>query len=168
MDGQQRNDVELDLLIKNLSHAFDRRSWHGPNLMGAIRGLTPEMAAWRPQPGRHNAWELIVHAAYWKYRVVRLLDVASEMPFTFVGSNFFGRPVEATKGALKAEVDVLRDWHQKLIATVQALDPATLDAQPGKREFSNRELILGIAAHDVYHAGQIRLLRRMFGDMSAS
>lgn len=155
--------MEKELLLKNLSHAFDVRSWHGPNLMGAIRGMKTDEAAWRPHSGRHNAWEYVVHAAYWKYRVVRLLEPSSREPFTFVGSNFFERPIEATSAALKADVAVLREWHQKLLATVRTLDLSLLDDKPGKREFSNRELILGAAAHDVYHAGQIRLLRRMWG-----
>jgi hypothetical protein len=153
---------ERDLLITNLSHAFDRRSWHGPNLMGSIRGLTPEEAAWRPQSERHNAWEYVVHAAYWKYRVVRLLDATSEEAFTLAGSNFFDRPVTPTKAALKEDVAVLLAWHGRVVSAVEALDPAALDEKPGKREFTNRELILGAAAHDVYHAGQIRLLRRMW------
>ncbi|HEX7070429.1 MAG TPA: DinB family protein [Rhodothermales bacterium] len=158
---------ELDLLITNLTHAFSLRSWHGPNLLGAIRGLTPDEAAWRPQPGRHNAWEYIVHAAYWKYRIVRLLDPTSEEPFTFAGSNFFVRPVTPTKAALKSDVVVLVDWHRRVMETVLAVDPTSLDDKPGKREFSTRELILGAAAHDLYHAGQIRLLRRMYGDRTA-
>ena len=67
-------DPRIELLLENLNRAFGKRSWHGPNLMGSIRGLKPEDAAWRPQPERHNIWEYVVHAAYWKYRIVRLLD----------------------------------------------------------------------------------------------
>ena len=85
---------ELANLIENIQCGFDRRSWHGPNLMGAIRGMRPEEAAFRPQPERHNAWELIAHAAYWKYRVIRRLDESVTDAFSFTGSNFFKRPVE--------------------------------------------------------------------------
>ena len=167
--GQQtaHNDTmspERTLLIENIHRAFDRRSWHGPNLMGAIRGMKPEEAAWRPQPERHNAWELIVHAAYWKYRVIRRLDDSVTDAFTFTGSNFFARPVEPTAAALKADVQVLRDWHGRLLEVVEAIDPASLDAPAGS-EWNRRETILGIAAHDAYHAGQIRLLRRMWKEV---
>ena len=62
-----------DVLLRILDEAFDQRSWHGTNLRGSIRGLTPDAAAWRPAPGRHNIWELVVHAAYWKYAVRRRL-----------------------------------------------------------------------------------------------
>lgn len=62
-------DSAISVLLGQLNRAFNRRSWHGTNLMGSLRGLDPELAVWRPQPGRHNIAELVLHAAYWKYRV---------------------------------------------------------------------------------------------------
>jgi DinB superfamily len=64
---------ELQQLLANLDQAYDKRSWHGTNLRGSIRGLTAQKATWRPRRGRHNIWELVVHAAYWKYVVCRRL-----------------------------------------------------------------------------------------------
>lgn len=60
-------DPRLDLHLAQLDLAFDRRSWHGPNLLGSLRGIDPAGAAWRPQPERHNVAEIVVHCAYWKY-----------------------------------------------------------------------------------------------------
>jgi len=62
---------EVRLLLDLLDEAFDKKSWHGPNLRGSLRGVTPELAAWRPRPRGHNIWELTLHAAYWKYVVRR-------------------------------------------------------------------------------------------------
>ncbi|HEY6050809.1 MAG TPA: DinB family protein, partial [Thermoanaerobaculia bacterium] len=64
---------EIALLLSIVDEAYDRSAWHGPNLKGSLRRLTEEEAAWRPGPGRHSAWELAVHAAYWKYAVRRRL-----------------------------------------------------------------------------------------------
>ncbi|MCA1586668.1 MAG: hypothetical protein LC791_18490 [Acidobacteria bacterium] len=66
MEDQAR--VNRTWLLDLLDEAFDRKSWHGANLRGSIRALTPAVAAWRPAEGRHNIWELVVHAAYWKER----------------------------------------------------------------------------------------------------
>ena len=156
-------DPEIEVILHNLRRAFDQRSWHGPNLMGSIRGLKNDEAAWRPQPERHNIWEYIVHAAYWKYRIIRLLDEHNKDAFTLPGSNFFERPVEPTKNALKQDVQLLVDWHQRLLTTVESFAPVALTEHTGRSEFSNLDLMLGAAAHDVYHAGQIRLIRRMWG-----
>ena len=62
---------ELQQLLDIVDQAYNRKSWHGTNLRGSIRGLTPAQASWRPAPGRHNIHELIVHAAYWKYAAWR-------------------------------------------------------------------------------------------------
>ncbi|MBE0591884.1 MAG: hypothetical protein IH616_05730, partial [Gemmatimonadales bacterium] len=55
---------EIDLIVQQIDQAFDHRSWHGTNLRGSIRGLDARVAAWRPARGRHNIWEIVVHAAY--------------------------------------------------------------------------------------------------------
>jgi hypothetical protein len=96
-----------DLLLDLIDEAFDRRSWHGTNLRGSIKGVTPDMAAWRPAPERHNIWELMVHAAYWKYEVRRRL--AGEKPggFALAGRNFWPRPVEGTAEEWKRDVALL-------------------------------------------------------------
>jgi hypothetical protein len=72
---------ELDSLLAGLDEAFQRRAWHGTNLLGSLRSITPAQAAWRPDSGRHNVWELVVHAAYWKYAVARRLSGAKRGSF---------------------------------------------------------------------------------------
>lgn len=66
--------IEIDLLLALLDEGFDRKAWHGPNLLGSLRGLSAEQALRRPAPGRHNVWEIAVHCAYWKSIVRRRLD----------------------------------------------------------------------------------------------
>src|SRR5688572_25787746 len=57
-----------------LEEAFTGPAWHGPSLTGALRGVTPAEASWRPAPGRNTIWELLLHAAYTKHVVLcRLL-----------------------------------------------------------------------------------------------
>ncbi|HEX6433553.1 MAG TPA: hypothetical protein VFZ87_04905, partial [Gemmatimonadales bacterium] len=67
-EGGATNPV-VAMLLEITDQAFDRKSWHGTTLRGALRGLMPEEALWRPGPERHNIWELTLHAAYWKYAV---------------------------------------------------------------------------------------------------
>jgi hypothetical protein len=75
-----------------IDQAYNRRSWHGTNLRGSIRGVSARQAAWRPAPGGHNIWELVVHAAYWKYAVWRQLTGGRRGSFPLDGSNWFPRP----------------------------------------------------------------------------
>lgn len=140
------------MLLDLLDEAFDKKSWHGPNLRGSIRGVTAKQAAWRPDGDRHNIWELTLHAAYWKYVVRRQLSGQKRGSFVLPGSNFFIRPIENTEQAWKADVEILMAEHRKLCAVVsQVTNPSRAQAH----------MIRGVAAHDLYHAGQIRLLRRL-------
>lgn len=156
-------DGQIELLLRVIDQAFDRKSWHGTNLAGSIRGLDVETASWRPHQRRHNIWEIVVHAAYWKYATWRQLTDGPRGSFPVKGSNWFRRP-EAGSGEQerwKADVALLRDTHRSLRSAVAALDPKELISQPKGSKLSRLTLITGIAAHDLYHAGQIQLLKRL-------
>ncbi|HNU09376.1 MAG TPA: DinB family protein, partial [Pyrinomonadaceae bacterium] len=140
---------------------FRRKSWHGTNLMGSIRGIDVETAAWRPAPGKHNIWELIVHCAYWKYSVYRRLAGDPGLTFAIKGSNFFERPTDRSEAALKDDIKLLRDYHGLLIASFDAFPEDRLGDVPKGSATSFIDLVIGVAAHDLYHAGQIQLIKRL-------
>jgi hypothetical protein len=154
-------DSQLDLLLDLIDRSYDRKAWHGPNLRGSVRGVEAATAAWRPAPGRRNIWEIVVHAAYWKYVVRRRLLGEKRGSFPLKGSNWFPRPVEATAAAWAADLALLAETHRALRDAVAGLRPADLAVTPPGSKVSNRDLIGGIAAHDVYHAGQIQVLKRL-------
>jgi hypothetical protein len=146
------------MLLDGLDEAFDKKSWQGPNLRGAIRGVTAAQAAWRPAGDRHNIWELTLHAAYWKYVVRRKILREKRGSFVLGGSNFFLRPEGGTASVeteWRRDIGILEAEHRKLRDTVAALLVRAFTPEV-------RHLIRGAAAHDLYHAGQIRLLRRMY------
>ena len=153
--------MPIDTLLRQLDQAYDRRSWHGTNLRGSLRNVSAELAAWRPSPGRHNIWELAVHAAYWKYAVWRRLSGAARGSFPRAGSNWFTRPEAATDEAWRADLALLGDMHRRLRGAVAALPPRDLPRIPRGAATTHADLIAGIIAHDLYHAGQIQLLKRL-------
>ena len=152
---------EITQLLALIDSAYDHRSWHGPNLRGSLRGVTPSQAAWRPAPNRHNIWELTVHAAYWKYVSVRRLTGAKRGSFELKGSNWFERSGALTKADWQRDLQLLEQSHVTFREVVARLTPRDLAHKPAGSEFSNFGLISGVAAHDLYHAGQIQLLKRL-------
>jgi DinB family protein len=163
---QSPSSASLRPLLDLVDEAFLRRAWHGTNLRGSIRGLTAAAAAWRPRRGRHNVWELVVHAAYWKYTVRRRLTGEKRGSFALRGSNWFTRPERAARGvaleaAWRKDVALLVAEHRRLREVLARLSPDDLDrSAPGSRTRVG-VLVRGIAAHDLYHAGQIQLLKRL-------
>jgi hypothetical protein len=144
------------IILNLLEEAFERKTWHGPNLWQSLKGVTAKQAAWRPAPNRHNIWEEVLHAAYWKYAVRRRLQGGKQGSFVLKGSNFFPRPEpgKSTEAAWKADKALLREEHESLRKAIQS-------ALAGSVTPKVYRMLCGVSFHDVYHAGQIRLLRRL-------
>lgn len=145
-----------DMIRALLDEAYEKRTWHGPNLRQSIRGVTAEQAAWRPGPRRHNIWEVTLHAAYWKYVMRRRIEGEKRGSFALKGSNFFPRPEpnKLSEVAWAADRELLDREHRALAKTIDKL----LKASRAEKFLPQ---LWGVAFHDVYHAGQIRLLRRL-------
>ena len=110
---------------------------------------------WRPAKGRHNIWELVVHAAYWKYAVRRRLTGVKRGSFPLKGSNWIDAPSRVDEKSWREAVALLEQEHRLLRVVIESVDEKTLANQAKLR------MIYGVAAHDVYHTGQIQLVKRL-------
>ena len=144
------------IVLAVLEEGYSKKTWHGPNLRQSLKGVTARQAAWRPGPNRHNIWELTLHAAYWKYAVRRRLEGGKRGSFILQGSNFFSRPEKgkANEAAWQRDRAILEKEHRAMMETIRKV----LRKPGGKKRLP---MLYGVALHDVYHAGQIRLLRRL-------
>ncbi len=152
---------EMRLLLDIIDQAYDKRAWHGTNLRGSLRGLTARQAAWRPGPNRHNIWEVALHTAYWKYAVRRRLVGEKRGSFPLKGSNWFRRPGKLSEAAWRSDVALLDEIHKSMRQAIESVPAGRLHTIQGKTKFTYAQLIYGIASHDIYHAGQIQLLKRL-------
>ncbi len=127
------------LVLALLDEAYSRKTWHGPNLRQSLKGVTASQAAWRP-----------AHA------VRRQIEGGKRGSFVLKGSNFFARPEKgkATEAAWRADLALLEREHKALEAAIRHV----LETPRAKKLLPP---LYGVAFHDVYHAGQIRLLRRL-------
>jgi DinB family protein len=154
-------DPRIELLLEIMDQAFDQKGWHGTTLRGSLRSVTPAQALWRPGPNRHNVWELAVHAAYWKYAVRRRLAGEATGSFERKPSNWPDIPDPPDLKAWKRDIALLEAEHAKLRRVVSGLSPADLERRSPKGVWTYAEEIHGVAAHDLYHTGQIQLIKRL-------
>jgi hypothetical protein len=143
---------ELTDLPEVLDQAFDRKAWHGINLKGSVKGVSAELAAWRPDSRAHNIWEIIVHAAYWKHIVrQRLLGVRAGA-FPHKGANCFVLPGRsgraAWNAAWKEDVRLLTETHRALREVITEVTPSELDLRVSG-PWTRRQTTNGIASHDL-------------------
>ena len=152
---------EIGVLLHLLDEAYEKAAWHGRNLKGSLRGVSAPQAAWRPGKGRHSVRDLALHAAYWKSIVRRRMTGEKRGSFPIEGSNFFDLPAPTEK-AWAAERELLDREHRALRAVVAAFPAERLRKPlPGTRGRTALREIAGIASHDVYHTGQIQLVKAL-------
>ncbi|MGH9431846.1 MAG: DinB family protein [Terriglobia bacterium] len=157
-------DQAVQTLVDLIDEAYDHTAWHGPNLKSALRGVTAEMAAWTPEQGRHSIREIVLHAAYWKHQVRRRLSKSNVPAFPARGYNWFSFQKgsgEWNERAWKSLRVLLEGQHRDLRQAVAGLSAVHLASPAGRKGQSVTDNVVGVALHDVYHAGQIQLLKRL-------
>lgn len=159
--AKKKTDLRIALLIEILDQAFDKQAWHGTNLRGSVRGLSIKQLLWRPSPKRHNIWENVLHTAYWKYAVWRRLTGGEKGSFPRSPSDWPRIPDRLDSKAWKLDLALLTDQHKLLRQAIIDFPPSKLYSALPKSKAKYVHLIYGISSHDLYHAGQIQLLKRM-------
>jgi uncharacterized damage-inducible protein DinB len=138
-------------------------AWHGgPSPMAALRGVSAAQARWIPARRRHSIWELTLHIAYWDYAVRRRLDPDSPRDFPRSPANWPALPERPDERAWTLDRAVLAREHRALVEVVRRVKAARWNRRLTGR-WTVGETIVGIAAHEVYHTGQIQLLKRLWG-----
>lgn len=157
------DDPRIREALRLLQPEAGHRLWAGgATTLGCLRGVGPQQAAWKPAPDRHSIWELALHVAYWKYAVRRNLEGSDRGGFPRSPSNWPRVPEPADEKAWKRDRALLRSEHRKLVAAVQAFEARRLDdPTPGRGSYRFVDLVFGIVSHDVYHVGQIQMLKRL-------
>ncbi len=151
-------------ILNLLDPPAGKRLWYGgATVAGCLRGVTPKQAAWKPARKRHSIWELTLHLAYWKYAVRRNLEALPRGTFPRSPANWPAVPKPADAPHWKADRALLRSEQMRLVEVVQAFDPLRLDEPAaGSGNYRIVDLLFGIVSHDLYHVGQIQLLKRLY------
>ena len=159
--------TERDRLLDQLEREIGGQPWHGPALLNILEGISAEQAARKPSPDAHSIWEILIHMTGWKQEVARRAQghaaaEPAEGDWPAIGEVSESRWSAARKQHLNAQ--------RTLVELVRGLSDAQLDTrvQGDKAAFIGagitvRATLYGILQHDVYHSGQIALLKRMAG-----
>lgn len=146
--------------LELLDRAYRAQAWHGPALLETLAGVGAALAAKRPLKGAHTIWELVNHVASWNEIVA--LRLSGEVPKVTPEWNFPPSP-RPTPAAWKAAQRRLARSQVKFRQAVAAFPEAKLGRRRPRATSSWNVLIHGQIQHQLYHAGQIAMLRRGLG-----
>jgi len=149
--------AEKKRTLELVDRAYRAKAWHGPALLETLAGVTPAMAAKRVVKGAHTIWELVDHVASWNAIVAERL--AGRTPQVTPELNFPKTP-QPTAAAWRKSLARLATSQRRFRAAVAKFPESQLGRiRPGTKTSWN-VLLHGQMQHQLYHAGQIALLRR--------
>jgi uncharacterized damage-inducible protein DinB len=148
-----------ETIIAQLEEVYRGPAWHGPAVLEALDGVTAAAAHAKPDPNRHSIWELVRHLTHGRHLLVdRLLESSSEFPHRIHEPWWPVAPVEASEEAWREDLALLEAYHERLIDAVRRASDAQLARRPNPGDQTLAQQLVGMAVHDAYHAGQIRLI----------
>jgi uncharacterized damage-inducible protein DinB len=159
---------DVDTLVRAITEVYEGPAWHGPSVRATLRGLSAADALRRPGPERNSIWELVLHLAYARHRAIgRLARARGQGAPTFARKLrkawFPELPAAPDAASWSADRALLAEEQELLLDAVSSTPAGVLrQCRTGKSTSLGAE-ILGLAFHDAYHAGQIRLLARLGG-----
>lgn len=149
---------EAARIADQLRHAFDGNAWHGPALLELLKDVSADTASSHPLPDVHSIWELVLHIAAWDDAVNRRITQGKAIQLK-AAQNF--PPVKIkTRAAWKDAVAHLKKKHNELIRTVVSLSDARLKQRVPGKKYNVYFMLHGVAQHELYHAGQIAILKK--------
>jgi uncharacterized damage-inducible protein DinB len=148
--------LDVEILAEQISRAFRGQSWHGPSVMEVLEGVSAHDAASHPIAGAHSIWEIVLHmASGYALVLARVRGETAELQ----EDEAWPPVTEASPGAWSESQRVLEKLNQQLAEAVRAFPPEQLSRELGS-EFSAYTQFCGAPQHDLYHAGQIVILKK--------
>lgn len=146
--------TEIEKITKLLHRSFEKGAWHGPTVKESIQDVTQEISSKR-LPGTHSIIELVGHLSTWRNYVAKKLNgeteytVPDEMNFP-VGTDWS-----------KAVADLEESQRNLLGAIEKFPDEKLADLVQGvTHKYTCYTMLHGIIHHDLYHTGQIILIKK--------
>lgn len=159
--------TERERLVDYLEREVSGRPWHGPSLTSILDGVTAEQAAHKPSVATHSIWEILLHMTGWTREVTRR---AHGHPAAEPECGDWPAIGDVSDARWRASKDDYFRAHRELIAVLRTLQDAQLDSKvTGDTAafigagISVRATLYGILQHDVYHSGQMALLKKAAG-----
>src|SRR5947208_4559612 len=149
--------TEMERIADQMKRGFEGPAWHGPSVLEVLEGVTADQAARHPIAAAHSIWELVLHLTTWD-DVVRRRALGETVKVT--PEQDFPPVTESDETSWRAAVAGLRAAHQALLATLQALPERRLDEALVPGGNTGYIQLHGIVQHDLYHAGQIAVLKK--------
>lgn len=153
-------DPGRDVILTTLAESYAGPAWHGPSVLEALDGVAADTAFRKPDPNRNSIWELVLHLAHGRHLLTARTRDAEIDPFPrAIREPWWPVSPQRSDAAMwRSDLQLLEETQARLIRAIREATPEQLARIPSGADHSLARQLLGMALHDTYHAGQIRLL----------
>ena len=150
--------MEIERIANQLKRAFTGPAWHGPSVMFVLEGIDAGKAAAAPAFGTHSIWEIVLHIGAWETAALHGLQGGST---NLTDEEDWPVVKDKSEEAWLKTIESLRQGNTKLLEQIEKVSDAQLDQILDKEKGQTCYVLLhGVIQHDIYHAGQIAILRK--------
>lgn len=145
---------EIERILDQLNRSWGGPSWTGVDIQPLLDGITEDQARVHPMPSAHSILELTAHMTTWMNAVSdRLGGETREL-----SADEDWRDV--TQLAWPDAIIEMENAHSRLSDVIARLTPDDLDQKVAGRKYTIYVMLHGVIQHNLYHAGQIGLLKK--------
>ena len=135
-------------------------AWHGHAVSELLTAVNGAMARRRPLPLAHSMWEIVLHITAWQAATLcavkgqKMPSLAESQDWPWAGQ---------TEQDWHNAVQELGRVNQELVAAITHFPDDRLGGRVPGREYTFYDLLHGVVQHNLYHAGQMALLKKTSG-----
>lgn len=157
--------TRITAISELLSTSFHGGAWHGPSLMELVEKLKVKEAEFKAG-NIHTIAELLYHITSW--RIFALKKIAGDAKYNIESEKQnFGdlRSIDELElESLMMELTLTQDELGNILKEKE--DDFLAEIVPGA-EYTFETLLHGIIHHDIYHSGQIAIIKKMAAKSAA-
>lgn len=152
---------ELNDLISKLDESFQGRPWFGDSLMRIINSVDFQLVNARPSGTQNSIARLVQHIINWRIFVIKKLERDAVFDIKRNDSNDWSEIEIRNEKEWRDLLQALQESQEKIKEILKTNDPSLLTNTVPGREYDYHYLIEGIIQHDIYHLGQIALVKKL-------
>jgi uncharacterized damage-inducible protein DinB len=148
---------ESNRILDQMDRALNGEAWHGPALEELLKNVSAQQAAAHPVAGAHSIWEIVNHIAAWNGI---LAQRASWKATGVTPEEDWPAVTDTSAASWKRALQHMRDERARLRSAAEKLKDVQLDEIVPGKDHSMYVMLHGGVQHDLYHGGQIAILKK--------
>lgn len=152
---------EINQLDEMFRGAAQGKTWHGQSVWETLKNISAEEAAAHPIPDSHSIWDYLLHIINWREYAIQILSNDEPYIIELNTEKDWTTITDFSQEAWKTALELYKKSTDELSEAIKKIDDSKLEEIVPKQNFTFHTVLHGVIQHDIYHSGQIVLLKKI-------